>query len=49
MHDGSPQVRSWWPQCDVPARRSGRKRLRHPQHGPTDYAYTAFHLAEQRE
>ncbi|MFJ6718683.1 helix-turn-helix transcriptional regulator [Streptomyces sp. NPDC091259] len=49
LHEGSPQVRDWWPRYEVQARHSGRKRLRHPHHGATDYAYTAFHLAEQPE
>lgn len=49
LHEGSPQVRDWWPQYEVQARHSGRKRLRHPQRGAVDYAYTAFHLAEQPE
>ncbi|MFB8179544.1 helix-turn-helix transcriptional regulator [Streptomyces sp. NPDC055966] len=49
LNGGSPQVREWWPQYEVQARHSGRKRLRHPQRGAIDYAYTAFHLAEQPE
>ncbi|PWK81120.1 helix-turn-helix protein [Lentzea atacamensis] len=47
LHDASPEVRTWWPQYDVQVRHSGRKRLRHPDLGEIDYAYTAFHLAEQ--
>ncbi|MGC4807105.1 helix-turn-helix transcriptional regulator [Micromonospora sp. DT233] len=46
LHEASAEVRAWWPQYEVQPRHSGRKRLRHPQHGVTDYAYTAFHLAE---
>jgi len=49
LHEGSPHVRSWWPRYDIQPRHSGRKRLRHPRHGPTEYGYTAFHLAEQPE
>ncbi|WP_371674069.1 helix-turn-helix transcriptional regulator [Streptomyces sp. NBC_00289] len=49
LNAGSPEVREWWPQYEVQARHSGRKRLRHPERGPVDYAYTAFHLAEQPE
>ncbi|MEU5208123.1 helix-turn-helix transcriptional regulator [Streptomyces sp. NPDC020742] len=49
LHEGSPEARTWWPQHEVQARHSGRKRLRHPQRGPVDYAYTAFHLAEHPE
>ncbi|WP_018547060.1 helix-turn-helix transcriptional regulator [Streptomyces sp. LaPpAH-108] len=49
LNEGSPQVRDWWPQYEVQARHSGRKRLRHPQRGAVEYAYTAFHLAEQPE
>ncbi|MFI9047676.1 helix-turn-helix transcriptional regulator [Streptomyces sp. NPDC053427] len=49
LNDGSPQARTWWRQYEVQARHSGRKRLRHPARGPVAYAYTAFHLAEQRE
>ncbi|MFE0464031.1 helix-turn-helix transcriptional regulator [Kitasatospora sp. NPDC058965] len=47
LTEGSPQARAWWPQYDVQARHSGRKRLRHPQRGAADYTYTAFHLADQ--
>ncbi|MGW6931442.1 helix-turn-helix transcriptional regulator [Lentzea sp. NPDC054927] len=47
LHEASQEVRDWWPHYDVQARRGGRKRLRHPRLGPLDYAYTAFHLAEQ--
>ncbi|MCQ8832030.1 helix-turn-helix transcriptional regulator [Streptomyces malaysiensis] len=49
LSEGSPEVRDWWPQYEVQARHSGRKRLRHPQRGAIDYVYTAFHLAEQME
>lgn len=49
LRAGSPQVRAWWPQYEVQARHSGRKRLRHPRLGVIEYAYTAFHLAEQPE
>jgi hypothetical protein len=47
LHEASPEVRSWWPHYDVEARHGGRKRLRHLGSGVVDYAYTAFHLAEQ--
>ncbi|ANZ39012.1 transcriptional regulator [Lentzea guizhouensis] len=47
LHDASQEVRSWWPHHEVQDQGSGRKRLRHPESGPLDYAYTAFHLAEQ--
>ncbi|WP_329545782.1 helix-turn-helix transcriptional regulator [Streptomyces sp. NBC_01356] len=49
LHEGSPQARAWWAQYEVQPRHSGRKRLRHPGLEPVDYAYTAFHLAEQPE
>ncbi|MFI9255131.1 helix-turn-helix transcriptional regulator [Streptomyces sp. NPDC053069] len=49
LKTGSPEVRAWWPQYDVQARHSGRKRLRRPGRGVINYAYTAFHLAEQPE
>ncbi|MFJ4830356.1 helix-turn-helix transcriptional regulator [Streptomyces sp. NPDC088747] len=49
LQDGSPEARDWWSQYDVQARHSGRKRLRRPGRGPVEYAYTAFHLAEQPE
>ncbi|MEU0133149.1 helix-turn-helix transcriptional regulator [Streptomyces sp. NPDC006296] len=49
LHEDSPEMRDWWPQYEVQARHSGRKRLRHPRRGTTDYTYTAFHLAEQPE
>lgn len=47
LTDGSPQARAWWGRYEVQPRHSGRKRLRHPAHGPVEYAYTAFHLADQ--
>ncbi|MGX1850984.1 helix-turn-helix transcriptional regulator [Streptomyces sp. NPDC055299] len=47
LTEGSPQARAWWGQYEVQSRHSGHKRLRHPVHGPVEYAYTAFHLAEQ--
>lgn len=43
----SPDARAWWPRYDVQVRHGGRKRLRRPGHGVTEFAYTAFHLAEQ--
>lgn len=49
LNEVSPEVRDWWPQYEVQARHSGRKRLLHPQRGAIEYAYTAFHLAEQPE
>ncbi|MGW4493342.1 helix-turn-helix transcriptional regulator [Streptomyces sp. NPDC004376] len=49
LNENSPEARDWWSQYDVQARHSGRKRLRHPRRGTTDYTYTAFHLAEQPE
>ncbi|GAA2712059.1 MULTISPECIES: helix-turn-helix transcriptional regulator [Streptomyces] len=49
LSTGSPEVRAWWPQYDVQTRHGGRKRLRHPGRGVTDFTYTAFHLAEQPE
>ncbi|MEU8685590.1 helix-turn-helix transcriptional regulator [Streptomyces sp. NPDC048611] len=45
----SPEARAWWPQHDVQARHSGRKRLRPPGRDPVTYTYTAFHLAGQPE
>jgi transcriptional regulator with XRE-family HTH domain len=47
LHQASPEVRQWWPRYDVQERRSGHKRLRNPDGRTTDYAYTAFHLADQ--
>ncbi|GGM92337.1 transcriptional regulator [Lentzea pudingi] len=47
LHEASPEVRSWWPRYEVQPQHSGRKRLRHPELGAVDYAYTAFHLAGQ--
>ncbi|WP_153814334.1 helix-turn-helix transcriptional regulator [Streptomyces sp. SUK 48] len=44
---GSAEARAWWPQYDVQPRRGGRKRLRVPGRGVVEFAYTAFHLAEQ--
>ncbi|MET8689169.1 helix-turn-helix transcriptional regulator [Streptomyces sp. NPDC004732] len=49
LHDGSPEVRSWWPRFDVEQRRGGHKRLRPPGRGVTTYAYTAFHVAGHPE
>ncbi len=49
LNEASPEAQDWWPQYEVQARHSGRKRLRHPQRGAIDYVYTAFHLAEQPE
>ncbi|MER5184039.1 helix-turn-helix transcriptional regulator [Streptomyces sp. NPDC002896] len=49
LHEGSPEAQTWWPQYEVQARHSGRKRLRHPGRKTIDYTYTAFHLAEQPE
>lgn len=49
LHEGSAEMREWWPQYEVQVRRSGRKRLRHPRQGTVEYVYTAFHLAEQPE
>ncbi|MEU3190730.1 helix-turn-helix transcriptional regulator [Streptomyces sp. NPDC006992] len=49
LNEDSPEMREWWPQYEVRARRGGRKRLRHPRQGTVEYVYTAFHLAEQPE
>jgi hypothetical protein len=49
LNAGSPEVDAWWPQYDVQARHGGKKRLRCPGRGLVDFAYTAFHLAEQPE
>ncbi|MFG2177845.1 helix-turn-helix transcriptional regulator [Streptomyces abikoensis] len=49
LNASSPEARAWWPQYDVQVRQGGRKRLRRPGHGVTDFAYTAFHLAEHPE
>ncbi|WP_030407278.1 helix-turn-helix transcriptional regulator [Streptomyces albus] len=49
LHADSPQVRAWWPRYDVQAQQSGRKRLRPPGRGITEFVYTAFHPAGQPE
>ncbi|MFJ9851806.1 helix-turn-helix transcriptional regulator [Streptomyces sp. NPDC101150] len=49
LNAASPQARDWWPRYDVQPRHSGRKRLRRPGGAPVEFAYTAFHLAEQPE
>jgi len=49
LHEASPEVRAWWPRYDVQVRQSGRKRLRPPGRRITEFAYTAFHLAERPE
>lgn len=49
LHEASAEVRAWWPRYDVQVRQSGRKRLRPPGRGVVEYAYTAFHLAEQSD
>ncbi|MFI5683026.1 helix-turn-helix transcriptional regulator [Streptomyces sp. NPDC051636] len=46
---GSPEASAWWPRYDVQTRHGGRKRLRCPERGVVDFAYTAFHLAEDPE
>ncbi|WP_308013132.1 MmyB family transcriptional regulator [Streptomyces griseocarneus] len=40
---------AWWPRYDAQVRHGGRKRLRCPERGVVDFAYTAFHLAEDPE
>ncbi|MBP2321675.1 transcriptional regulator with XRE-family HTH domain [Kibdelosporangium banguiense] len=47
LHEASPEVRAWWPHYEVQARGGGRKRLRRADGAVIDFAYTAFHLAEQ--
>ncbi|OHV45366.1 transcriptional regulator [Parafrankia colletiae] len=47
LREASPEVRAWWPRYDVQERHSGRKRLRNSDGRTRDYAYTAFHLADQ--
>ncbi|MGW6441505.1 helix-turn-helix transcriptional regulator [Lentzea sp. NPDC055074] len=47
LHEASAEVRAWWPNYEVQPQRGGRKSLKHPELGVLDYAYTAFHLAEQ--
>ncbi|MFJ2770719.1 helix-turn-helix transcriptional regulator [Streptomyces sp. NPDC087300] len=47
LKSGSQEVRAWWPRYDVQVRHGGRKRLRRGGHEVVEYAYTAFHLAEQ--
>ncbi|MEU6819045.1 helix-turn-helix transcriptional regulator [Streptomyces atriruber] len=49
LHDGSAEVRAWWPRFDVEPRRGGHKRLRPPGRGVITYAYTAFHVAGRPE
>ncbi|MGP4044042.1 helix-turn-helix transcriptional regulator [Streptomyces sp. 2A115] len=49
LKTGSQEVRSWWPRYDVQSRHGGRKRLRCPGREVADFAYTAFHLAEDPE
>ncbi|MEV1021270.1 helix-turn-helix transcriptional regulator [Streptomyces sp. NPDC050264] len=49
LHEGSPEVREWWPRFEVGTRRGGRKRLRSPGRGVVTYDYTAFHVAGQPE
>lgn len=46
---GSPEVSAWWPRYDVQPRHGGRKRLRCPDRGVVEFAYTVFHLAEEPE
>ncbi|MFF3017265.1 helix-turn-helix transcriptional regulator [Streptomyces sp. NPDC057939] len=45
LHEGSSEVREWWPRFEVQARGGGRKRLRSADGGVATYAYTAFHVA----
>jgi transcriptional regulator with XRE-family HTH domain len=43
----SPHVREWWPSHDVtPIGGDGTKKLRHPLHGPTDYAHAILQVAD---
>lgn len=49
LHEGSPEVRQWWPRFEVEARGGGHKRLRSPDGGVVTYAYTAFHVAGRPE
>ncbi|MEL5953442.1 helix-turn-helix transcriptional regulator [Streptomyces sp. CLV115] len=49
LHEGSPEVRAWWPQFEVEPRRGGHKRLRSPDGDVVTYAYTAFHVAGRPE
>ncbi|XVV11636.1 helix-turn-helix transcriptional regulator [Actinoplanes sp. CA-131856] len=49
FHDGCPEVRRWWRHYEVEPRHSGRKGLRRPDGVVVDYAYAAFHLADQSE
>lgn len=49
LHEGSSEVREWWPRFEVEARSGGRKRLRSPDGGVVTYAYTAFHVAGRLE
>ncbi|MFJ8820877.1 helix-turn-helix transcriptional regulator [Streptomyces sp. NPDC102467] len=47
IHQGSAEVRDWWPRFEVETRGGGRKRLRSPGRGVVTYDYTAFHVAGQ--
>ncbi|MCX4546221.1 helix-turn-helix transcriptional regulator [Streptomyces sp. NBC_01565] len=49
LHEGSSEVREWWPRFEVEARGGGHKRLRSPDGGVVTYAYTAFHVAGRPE
>jgi transcriptional regulator with XRE-family HTH domain len=43
----SEHVRDWWPRHDVTAiGGSGSKKLRHPRHGPTEYAHAILQVAD---
>jgi transcriptional regulator with XRE-family HTH domain len=44
----SEHVRDWWPRHDVtPIGGSGSKKLRHPRHGPAEYAHVVLQVADQ--
>jgi transcriptional regulator with XRE-family HTH domain len=44
----SDHVRDWWPRHDVsPIGGSGSKKLRHPRHGPAEYAHAILQVADQ--
>ncbi|MFE5541234.1 helix-turn-helix transcriptional regulator [Streptomyces sp. NPDC056492] len=49
LHEGSAEVRDWWPRFEVEARGGGHKRLRSPDGGVVTYAYAAFHAAGRPE
>lgn len=49
LHDGSAEVRAWWPRHDVAPLRSGTKRIHHPALGDVTFHHVVLQLADNPE